>query len=119
MCRWCPTLLLTGLCLGAATPASAEEPSVAQVHCVDVEVNGERVRDYACLQRLLAPTPTDARGSAAPLGSESISGRAPSAVGLAHAEATRQRMGNTFGHSTVPQRPASPPAPPPVPAGQR
>ncbi len=81
--------------------------------CVASEVDGKRVTDFACLSQRMAADA--AKGTAPPqgLGSEAITRRPPSALGLAHREATRQRMGNTFGISTRPQRPPPPPPPPP------
>ncbi len=100
---------LPGHAVAEATAQEAPAPA-----CIELEVNGERIRDYACLARRLAPA-----GSTAPLpgaaASEQRVRQAPSALGLAHRAATQQRMGNSFGISTRPQRPAPAPAPPPVP----
>lgn len=89
--------------------ASAQD---AVSSCVDVEVNGERVHDYDCLSRQLTPSGTVS--PTAQLRSEEIAGRPSNALGLANTEATRQRMGNNFGKSTLPQRPpqVSPTLPP-------
>ena len=80
--------------------------------CVTDDTDGKRASDFACLSERMAGT-TAQRTPPQVLGSEAITGRPPSALGLAHREATRQRMGNTFGISTTPQRPPAPaPAPP-------
>jgi hypothetical protein len=83
--------------------------------CVDVEVNGERVRDYDCLGKRLTPSGGAARPPAQ-YHSEEIAGRPSNALGLANTEATRQRMGSNFGKSTLPQRPprATPTLPPAI-----
>ncbi|WP_407352050.1 hypothetical protein [Luteimonas sp. R10] len=86
------------------TPASGPERG-----CIDIEVNGQQVRDYDCLGKLLMPSADSASRPPAQLRSEEIAGRPPTALGLANPEATRQRMGNTFGKSTLPQRPPQPP----------
>ncbi|MCC7634417.1 hypothetical protein [Stenotrophomonas rhizophila] len=92
-----------------ATPAPA---------CIELEVNGERIRDYACLARRLAPADSTAPSPAAAASEQRVR-QAPSTLGLAHRAATQQRMGNSFGISTRPQRPAPAPAPPPVPVPPR
>lgn len=93
--------------------AAAEHPAVepADAGCIEVVVDGERVRDYACLGRLMAPAAAAADGPAAPTAAEAMARRAPTTLGLAHPEATRQRLGDAFGHGVRPQRP-----PPPAPA---
>lgn len=94
----------------SAAPATKDEPKES-AQCVDVQVNGERVPDYACLGQLMRTTPATTPPPASP-GSERIARRPPTGLGLAHRAATQQRMGNAFGVSTRPQRP--PPPPPPV-----
>ncbi len=80
--------------------------------CVTDGTDGKQAQDFTCLSERMAGTPAQ-RPPPQVLGSEAITGRPPSALGLAHREATRQRMGNTFGISTTPQRPPAPaPAPP-------
>lgn len=86
--------------------APASEPERG---CIDIEVNGQQVRDYDCLGNLLMPPADRAARPPAQLRSEEIAGRPSTALGLANPEATRQRMGNTFGKSTLPQRPPQPP----------
>lgn len=96
----------------ATTPAPAKP---ADTRCVDVEVNGERVPDYACLGQLMtSPTPP-ASPDANLTGSERIVRQPPTKLGLANRAATQQRMGNTFGTSTQPQRPPPPPPKPVIP----
>lgn len=109
-------LVLSLLMPSLPSPALAADTRVMAgvPHCVEVEVNGERIQDYECLGRLLAPTAQSGAPVAASLASERIATRPPSALGLATPEATRQRMGNTFGRSTLPQRPPPAPAPAPI-----
>lgn len=121
------TTLMLACCI-AALSAVAGEPEVApttaaaaatpesrrDVRCVDVQVNGERVPDYACLGQLMNASPEAAPAPAMP-GSERIVRRPPTELGLANRAATRQRLGNAFGVSTRPQRPPPPPPPPAIP----
>jgi hypothetical protein len=78
---------------------------------VEIEVNGEHIRDYECFNRLLKPEPARPTATAPQLSSEQRIRQPPSALGLANRAATQQRMGSAFGVSTQPQRP--PPVPPP------
>ncbi|THF58682.1 hypothetical protein [Pseudothauera rhizosphaerae] len=107
------TLIAALLPLGGnallAPQAHAEDAEQKPAHhCIDVEVNGERIRDYDCLGKLLTPSQDSAARPPAQLRSEEIAGHPATALGLANREATRQRMGNTFGKSTLPQRPSQP-----------
>ncbi|HAV73175.1 MAG TPA: hypothetical protein DCX91_15200 [Stenotrophomonas sp.] len=105
-----------GLCIALlVVPWVARAQTDPPPACIEVEVNGERIRDYDCFSRLLAPAAASAAPAQAP-GSLLIVRQPPSALGLAHRAATQQRMGNTFGISTQPQRP--PPPPPPVRPGR-
>ncbi len=112
--RW----LVTGIFLllpphawgGQAKAAPALTP--ADAACIELEVNGERIPDYACMSERLMPA------SRKPVPeipeSEQRVRQAPTAFGLAHRAATQQRMGNSFGISTRPQRPMAPPPAPPI-----
>lgn len=86
-------------------PAHAEPaPSKEAAPCIDVQVNGERVRAWDCLQQKLTPTPATARRAALPESERLI--RQPGNQLLQYnLEGTRQRMGDAFGRSVVPQRP--------------
>lgn len=99
-----PACGLLAMVLAGTAVAQERGPPMA---CVDVEVDGQRVEDYACLSRMLAPATTPA-APLPQLEADAVGRRAPTALGLAHRETTRQRMGNTFGKSTLPQRPAPP-----------
>ncbi|MET0889026.1 MAG: hypothetical protein ABWY09_02720 [Stenotrophomonas maltophilia] len=105
-----------GLCIALlAVPWVARAQADPAPACIEVEVNGERIRDYACFNRLLAPAPASVAPAQAS-GSLLIVRQPPSALGLAHRAATQQRMGTAFGKSTQPQRP--PPPPPTVRPGR-
>lgn len=99
------------LAAAAALPALAQEPhgaTAAEVRpCIEVEVEGERVPAYDCLQRRLQPAPARPGAAQAPLASEAIVQRPGNQIGVFNRAATQTRMGNTFGHSVLPQRPAA------------
>ncbi|UYB52932.1 hypothetical protein OCJ37_02915 [Xanthomonas sp. AM6] len=97
-----------------AVDPEPQDADAAALHCIEVEVNGERIPDYGCFSQMLAGQhmATDGR-PAAMTASERIARRPPAELGLADRAATSQRMGNAFGKSTTPQRPP-PPAPRPV-----
>lgn len=97
----------------ASTPVPARHTDTPR--CVDVEVNGERVPDYACLGQLMTSPAPPASPDANLMGSERIVRQPPTKLGLANRAATQQRMGNTFGTSTKPQRPPPPPPKPVIP----
>jgi hypothetical protein len=84
--------------------------------CVDIQIDGQWIRDYECLGRALAPVVSPSHSRALPhLHSDGIARRPPTELGIVTPEATRQRMGNTFGKSTLPQRPQQvPPTLPPA-----
>lgn len=108
--------IAAGLCIALlAAPWLARAQADPAPACIEVEVNGERIRDYACFSRLLAPATASTASGQTP-GSLLIVRQPPSALGLAHRGATQQRMGNAFGISTQPQRP--PPPPPPARPGR-
>lgn len=112
-------LLAMLACLPAAafaqtqTQSAAPDPS-AKPACIDIEVNGERVRDYDCLGEMLASPAAQVSRPPQLTTSEEIARRPSNSLGLFNREATSQRMGNTFGKSVLPQRPATPPPVSPV-----
>ncbi|WP_421567402.1 hypothetical protein [Stenotrophomonas sp. PD6] len=99
-------LLLTALAAAAGdaprAPAKAT-PAPAQA-CIEVEVNGETVRPWACLQERL--TPAAAKRPASVSEAERLSREPGNRMLQYNLEGTRQRMGNALGTSVVPQRPA-------------
>ncbi|OCZ63074.1 hypothetical protein A9G00_06290 [Achromobacter xylosoxidans] len=103
-------LAATPLLAGAQatpTPASqAAQPAAkpAARACIDTEVNGYHALSYDCLNQKMAP---DAAPKPPPtLGSEAITQRPPNQMGLPTPATIGNRMGNTFGTSAYPQRPA-------------
>ncbi|HID8423821.1 TPA: hypothetical protein ACXIJB_001562 [Stenotrophomonas maltophilia] len=67
--------------------------------------NGERIPAWDCLQRKLAPASKAARSPTLPEAERLI--RQPGNQLMQYnLEGTRQRMGDAFGRSVVPQRPA-------------
>jgi len=110
--RACAVLACAALWLGLYGPAARAGDAADGTGCIELEVNGERIRDYACMSRMLAPAATTATpATTAPMPAEQRVRQPPSALGLANRAATQQRMGTSFGVSTQPQRPAPPPAP--------
>lgn len=97
--RWMWVLLIT------AGAAQAEEP----LGCVEVTVGGYKAPNYDCLSQQMGNNPDSA--AAAQKNMEALNvpvhKRAPNQVGLATPAATSTRMGNTFGTSVKPQRPAN------------
>jgi hypothetical protein len=92
------------LLISALTAVQAEEP----LGCVDVTVAGYKAPDYNCLSQQMGGN-TD--GAAAAKNNRDamnvpVNKRPPNQVGLATPAATSTRMGNTFGTSVKPQRPA-------------
>jgi len=76
--------------------------------CIEVEVNGEKILSYSCLTLKLKPTVnTQAKSRVQPtMGSESIVQKPGNQLDLFNYAATSHRMGNAFGNSVTPQRPA-------------
>ncbi|VVE56221.1 hypothetical protein PCO31110_05109 [Pandoraea communis] len=97
-----------------STGASAAGPRAG---CVDVEVNGQRSPSYDCLTNQLQPASSPLAGGRAPgLESEGIANKPGNQIGgQFNWSGTSQRMGNTFGNSATPQRPAAPPPAPIIP----
>ncbi len=90
--------------LGAVSP----EPSADQA-CVDVRIGN--ARSYDCINRMLQSLAVSAHGVvfAAP----SAATEATNRTGQATESATRERLGDAFGHSVTPQRPTATFAAPP------
>jgi len=83
-------------------PAKTDQSQI----CVDVEIGGDRSAYFKCLNEQMqrgaerehqVPQPT------APIDTHSPSNQ----LGTANDAAAREKMGNSFGKSAVPQRPAS------------
>jgi hypothetical protein len=100
-----------------AASASGTPKTPSRSGCVDVEVNGQRSPSYDCLTNQLQPASSPLAGGRAPgLESEDIANRPSNQIGgQFNWSATSQRMGNAFGNSATPQRPAAPPPAPIIP----
>ncbi|EKT4089078.1 hypothetical protein [Stenotrophomonas maltophilia] len=85
----------------------AEETKTREeaVPCIEVQVNGERIPAWDCLQRKLAPAAKPAKSPALPE-AERLMRQPGNQLMQYNLEGTRQRMGDAFGRSVVPQRPA-------------
>ncbi|WP_065260553.1 hypothetical protein [Pseudomonas bananamidigenes] len=99
------TLALSGLLLTLSCGVQAEQA----VGCVEVTVGGYKAPNYDCLSQQMGNNPDGAK--AAQKNQEAmnvpVNKRPPNQVGLATPAATSTRMGNTFGTSVKPQRPAN------------
>jgi hypothetical protein len=91
-----------GLALALTGVARAQAPAPEETQtCVDVQVGGER--SYACINAALART---ARLAHTPVNPGILSATSPSnTVGAFNRAGTAERMGDTFGHSVLEQRP--------------
>ncbi len=91
--------------IALAGPVRAQSGPATSETCVDVRVGSDQ--SYSCINAALARTANQAR---APVNPGTLSPASPSnQVGTFNRAATAERMGNTFGHSVISQRP-----PPPV-----
>ncbi len=94
-----------GLIASAAGADTATPPKATGKSCVDVRVEGEPAY-YKCLNEQLQGAAKQGQKTpkaAAPLGTQSPSNE----IGGFNDFASRERMGNAFGKSAVPQRPVS------------
>jgi len=100
-------LALSAITLLLAPPALAAEPPQRDdsAPCIEVQVNGERIPAWECLQRRLAPPAKASRAPALPE-AERLMRQPGNQLLQYNLEGTRQRMGDAFGRSMVPQRPA-------------
>jgi hypothetical protein len=121
MTRWrdgFPTLAMTWLALGVLATAPSGAASAAddaEQVCVDVRIGTEA--SYACLNDRLRQVANQSHFVANPA-EVTVTSPAP-AVGTFNQAATAERLGNAFGHSVYPQRPAPPQFPNPLVSGRR
>ncbi|CRR59310.1 hypothetical protein [Stenotrophomonas maltophilia] len=94
--------LLLALPSGRADEAKKQQEAA---RCIEVQVNGERIPAWDCLQRKLAPATRPAKSAALPE-AERLMRQPGNQLMQYNLEGTRQRMGDAFGRSVVPQRPA-------------
>jgi len=92
---------------GTAAAAGGEADGATNGPCVDVQVGNERVPDYACINRQLR-TQAEHAHTVAPLAAPPVDIRSSVTVGTANTAAAQQMLGNAFGKSAQPQRPAPP-----------
>jgi hypothetical protein len=98
-----------GFAVAAEELSAAAQPAQAGTDaCIDVEVNGQRSQSFECLTQKLKPAPSPQAGNPAnvTMSSEEIAHRPSNQIGLFNYSATSHRMGNNFGVSVFPQRPA-------------
>jgi len=102
-----PALCLA-LVLGLASPWARADQAAKQADaapCIEVQVNGERIPAWDCLHRKLAPAANNALHPNLPE-AERLMRKPGNQLLQYNLEGTRQRMGDAFGRSVVPQRPA-------------
>lgn len=99
------TFALALLLVLPSVRAEEAKKQVDAVPCIEVQVNGERIPAWDCLQRKLAPASKAAASPALPE-AERLMRQPGNQLMQYNLEGTRQRMGDAFGRSVVPQRPA-------------
>ncbi|SFR77804.1 hypothetical protein SAMN04487782_0269 [Stenotrophomonas maltophilia] len=102
--RW-PALALLGLIAMPVAYADDRTTRADTPPCIEVQVNGERIPAWECLQRRLEPATPRARSPRLPE-SERLMRQPGNQLMQYNLEGTRQRMGDAFGRSVTPQRPA-------------
>jgi hypothetical protein len=116
MKRWISGMGLA-IALGAAPVVAAPAQKNSPPACVDVQIGQDRTAYLNCLNEAFQRDV--AREHASPKPEVPIDAQSsPTQVGTANETAARQRMGNAFGVSSMPQRPSrvfAPPLPMPAP----
>ncbi|MFL6959945.1 hypothetical protein ACJ7C5_19395 [Nocardiopsis yanglingensis] len=97
--------LALALLLVLAPVRAVEAKKEEAAPCIEVQVNGERIPAWDCLQRKLAPASKTSKSPALPE-AERLMRQPGNQLMQYNLEGTRQRMGDAFGRSVVPQRPA-------------
>ncbi|AVO30686.1 hypothetical protein [Stenotrophomonas maltophilia] len=100
-----PALVLALLLALPSARADEAKKQEDAAPCIEVQVNGERIPAWECLQRKLAPPAKSAKSPALPE-AERLMRQPGNQLMQYNLEGTRQRMGDAFGRSVVPQRPA-------------
>lgn len=100
-----PALALALLLVAPPLHAGEAKKQDDAAPCIEVQVNGECIPAWDCLQRKLAPA-RKAAGSPALPEAERLMRQPGNQLMQYNLEGTRQRMGDAFGRSVVPQRPA-------------
>lgn len=102
-------ILLASAAFGAGAAAPAAEvpkPASADV-CIDVKIGEDHSRYYDCLNRQMQRQ-TDNQANQQAVTQAAIANsqpQSPTQMGLYNQAATRERLGSSFGHSVVPERP--------------
>jgi hypothetical protein len=86
-----------------AAAGAAPAPSKSEPVCVDVQIGADRAAALECLNQAFKKAV--AREHAPPPEAPIDTRSSPVAVGIANETVARQRMGNSFGVSSIPQRP--------------
>ncbi len=102
-------LILSGLASTARSeaPASGTAKQPATDVCVDVKIGNDRSRYYDCLNGQMRQQAAHQANQQA-VTQDAVSNsqpHSPTQMGLYNQAATRERLGSSFGHSVVPQRP--------------
>ena len=100
-----PALVLALLLALPSARADEAKKQEDAAPCIEVQVNGQRIPAWECLQRKLAPPAKSAKSPALPE-AERLMRQPGNQLMQYNLEGTRQRMGDAFGRSVVPQRPA-------------
>ncbi|ARQ90191.1 hypothetical protein [Stenotrophomonas maltophilia] len=100
-----PALVLALLLALPSARADEAKKQEDAAPCIEVQVNGERIPAWECLQRKLAPASKAPKSPALPE-AERLMRQPGNQLMQYNLEGTRQRMGDAFGRSVVPQRPA-------------
>lgn len=100
-----PALAFVVLLVLPSVQAGEQRTQEDAAPCIEVQVNGERIPAWECLQRKLAPPAKSAKSPALPE-AERLMRQPGNQLMQYNLEGTRQRMGDAFGRSVVPQRPA-------------
>jgi len=104
-------LRMAGLLLAITANASVATAQDDHQTCVDVTIGDQR--SYSCLNEQMKHFTEQHRASA--LGDAPYTAGAPSQqTGTFNQAATKERLGNAFGYSAIPQRPAPQPFPGPI-----
>ncbi len=91
----------------AAAPATAAPQQPAADVCVDVKIGEDHSRYFDCLNRQMQRQ-TDNQANQQAVTQAAIANsqpQSPTQQGLYNQAATRERLGSSFGHSVVPERP--------------
>jgi hypothetical protein len=89
--------------------AAAQAPPAATQNCVDVTIG--QAQSYDCINQQLGNLAAQQHRAATSASDAPYSATSPSNVtGQFNEAATRNRLGNAFGHSVTPERPGYAPA---------